>query len=209
MVAVLDDRGLALEGETIDREERVNVKSIKLGDGKGKHRRVRMADEGQQEQRLPKERKMIGHLPFLMKILEVILSVFAIGLIVDPLNSFQRILIRSKFKLDDAAIIYISIAGYIIINTLFIICHFLGDRIPKRTLIIFTSVGALLHIVAGSVIVYNWNKIMGPYYNNNEFYPSKQYMDMFISGAVFTFVNALVFIVDIVLTIRYSGKNSQ
>ncbi|KZC05595.1 hypothetical protein WN55_04535 [Dufourea novaeangliae] len=145
-VAVLDDRGLALEGETIDREERVNVKSIKLGDGKGKHRRVRMADEGQQEQRLPKERKMIGHLPFLMKILEVILSVFAIGLIVDPLNSFQRILIRSKFKLDDAAIIYISIAGYIIINTLFIICHFLGDRIPKRTTVkydLMTSVSSI------------------------------------------------------------------
>lgn len=58
---------------------------------------------------------------------------FAIGLVVDPLNSFQKIMIRMHFKLDDAAIIYITIAGYLMINTLFIICQLLGDRIPKRT----------------------------------------------------------------------------
>ncbi|XP_076172835.1 uncharacterized protein LOC143149389 [Ptiloglossa arizonensis] len=168
-----------------------------------------MADDNPQPQHVLKERKIINHLPFLIKIVEVILAVVAIGLIVDPLNSFQRILIKSRFKLDDAAIIYVSIAGYIIINTLFIICHFLGDRIPKRTLILFSSLGALLHIVAGSVIVYNWRKIVNPYTNNNEFYPSKQYMDMFISGAVFTFLDALVFIAEIILTIRYSTKNLE
>ncbi|OAD53147.1 hypothetical protein WN48_10777 [Eufriesea mexicana] len=65
-----------------------------------------------------------------------ILSVFSIGLIVDPLNSFQKILVRSHFKLDDAAIIYIAIGSYMIINTLFIICHMIGDRIPQRSLVI-------------------------------------------------------------------------
>lgn len=187
----------------------MSLKSFKLGDGKGKHRRVRMADDSQQDQHAPKERKVVRHLPFLIKILEIILAVVAIGLIVDPMNSFQKIQIRTRFKLDDAAIIYISIAGFMIINTLFIISHCLGDRIPKRTLILFGSVGALLHVVAGSVIVYNWRKILGPYYTNNEFYPSKQYMDMFISGAVFTFVDALVFVVEIIVIIRCSPKSSQ
>lgn len=187
-----------------------DLKSIKLGDGRGKHRRVRMADESQQEsQPAHKERKIMNYLPFSLKILEIILAVFSIGLIVDPLNSFQKFLIKSHFKLDDAAIIYITIAGYIIINTLFIICQILGDRIPKRTLVIFSSVGALLHIVAGSVIVYNWRKILGPYYNNNEFYPSKQYMDMFISGAVFTFANAVVFILEVFFIIKFSSKSTE
>ncbi|KAK9307417.1 hypothetical protein QLX08_002229 [Tetragonisca angustula] len=157
-----------------------------------------MADESQQEsQPAPKERKLMRHMPLLMKVLEVVLAVFAIGLIVDPLNSFQRLSIRTHFKLDDAAIIYITVAGFLIINALFIICQLMGDRIPKRTLIVFSSVGALLHIVAGSIIVYNWRKILGPYYNNNGYYPSKQYMDMFISGAVFTFVNAVVFFLEV------------
>ncbi|XP_043251576.1 uncharacterized protein LOC122396895 [Colletes gigas] len=168
-----------------------------------------MADDNPQDQRAPKKRKIITHLPFLIKIVEVVLAVFAIGLIVDPLNSFQQILTRTRFKLDHAAIIYITIAGYTIINTLFIICHFLGDNIPKRTLILFSSLGALLHIVAGTVIVYDWRKIVDPYYSNNEFYPSKQYMDMFISGAVFTFVDAVVFIVEVGLIIRYSTKSSE
>ncbi|XP_003695045.1 uncharacterized protein LOC100867447 [Apis florea] len=168
-----------------------------------------MADESQQEsQPARKERKIMNYLPFSLKILEIILAVFSIGLIVDPLNSFQKISIR-HFKLDDAAIIYITIAGYIIINTLFIICQILGDRIPKRTLVIFSSVGALLHIVAGSVIVYNWRKILGPYYNNNEFYPSKQYVDMFISGAVFTFANVVVFILEIFFIIKFSSKSTE
>ncbi|XP_017794728.1 PREDICTED: uncharacterized protein LOC108576283 [Habropoda laboriosa] len=168
-----------------------------------------MADENQQEQHVRKERKVLRHLPILLKILEIILAVLVIGLIVDPLNSYQKILIRTHFKLDDAAIIYVTVAGYLIINSLFVICHFMGDQIPKRTLIIFATVGALLHIVAGSVIVYNWKKILGPYYNNNEFYPSKQYMDMFISGAVFTFVNALVFILEVFFIIKVSPKVTE
>lgn len=195
--------------ERIDRERRINPKSSKLGDGRGKPRRVRMADDNQQEsQHVHKELKVAKLMPLAMKLLEIVLAVFAIGLVVDPLNSFQKIMIRMHFKLDDAAIIYITIAGYLIINTLFIICQLLGDRIPKRTLILFSSVGGLLHIVAGSIIVYNWTKILGPYYSNNELYPSKQYMDMFISGAVFTFVNAAVFFLEVFFII-YSSKTIE
>lgn len=168
-----------------------------------------MADEGHQNQPATKQRKLHEHIPCAAKILEVVLAIFAIGLIVDPLNSFQWIFNKPRFKLDDAAVIYVSIAGYVLINTLFIISHLLGDRVPKRTLILFTSVGAFLHIVAGSLLVHNWRMIHGPYYQiyNNEIYPSKQYMDMLISGAVFTFVNAAVFVVDILLIIKFSTRS--
>lgn len=53
------------------------------------------------------------------------------------MNSFQRVFTRSRFKLDDAATIYVTVAGYILINVLFIISHMLGDRVPKRTVKIF------------------------------------------------------------------------
>lgn len=63
-----------------------------------------------------------------------------------------------------------------------------------------------MHVVAGSLMVHNWRNIDGRYYYmyNNEIYPSKMYMDMLISAAVFTFVNAAVFITEIIATIRYS-----
>lgn len=169
-----------------------------------------MADEAPQEERVTKERKLVDKLPVLAKVLEVVLAILAVGLIVDPLNSFQYIFNKPRFKLDDAAVIYITVAGYILINTLFIISYVLGDRVPKRTLILFASMGAFLHVVAGSLLVHNWRKIHGPYSEmfNNEIYPSKQYMDMLISGAVFTFLNAAVFTAEVFLVIKYPTKSA-
>ncbi|KAL6424623.1 hypothetical protein ACFW04_009961 [Cataglyphis niger] len=163
-----------------------------------------MADEDQQNQRPPPKNKILHHLPIAIKIIELIVAIFAIGLVVDPMNSFQRTFNRSRFKLDDAATIYVTVAGYILINGLFVISHMLGDRVPKRTLILFAFVGAIMHLVAGSLMVHNWRQMNGPYYYvyNNEIHPSKQYMDMLISAAVFTFVNVAVFVAEIVAIIR-------
>lgn len=169
-----------------------------------------MADEAPQVEQVPKGRKILEKLPLFAKILQVILGIFAVGLIIDPLNSFQYIFNKPRFKLDDAAVVYVTIAGYLLINTLFIISSILGDRVPKRTLILFASVGAFLHVVAGSLLVHNWRKIHGPYNHmyNNEIYPSKQYMDMLISGAVFTFLEAAIFTAEVFLLMKYS-RNSE
>ncbi|KAI4498591.1 hypothetical protein M0802_006297 [Mischocyttarus mexicanus] len=166
-----------------------------------------MADETQRTPEVPKETKISKHIPIAFKVVEIILSIFAIGLLVDPLNSLQKVFNKPRFKLDDAAFIYVTVAGYVMINTLFIICHLLGDRLPKRTMILFASLGAILHIVAGSLVVHNWRTIQRPYYAvNNEIYPSKQYMDMLISSAVFIFVNALAFVAEVFLILKYSTK---
>lgn len=71
--------------------------------------------------------------------------------------------------------------------------------------VLFSATGAILHVVAGSVIIHNWRKLHGNYayiYNSNT-YPSKQYQDMLIAGSFFTFVDALVFAVDVFFTIKY------
>lgn len=69
----------------------------------------------------------------------------------------------------------------------------------------FATVGAFMHVVAGSLMVHNWRQMNGPHYYtyNNETHPSKQYMDMLISAAVFTFVNAAVFVAEIIAVVRY------
>lgn len=75
-------------------------------------------------------------------------------------------------------------------------------------LLLFASVGVCMHVVAGSLMVHNWRKMNGSYYyvHNNEIHPSKQYMDMLISAAVFTFVNAAIFVAEIISLIRYSKE---
>ena len=71
---------------------------------------------------------------------------------------------------------------------------------------IFSTLGALFHIIAASLIVHNWRKLNGGFIQayNNEVYASKQYLDMLISGAFFTFLEATIFVFDVFLTFRYS-----
>ena len=66
----------------------------------------------------------------------------AVGLMVDPLDSFNRVFMhQNKPKLEHIALIYIALAGYLVINPIIIIGYLLGDRLPKRTVIdpIYTS----------------------------------------------------------------------
>ncbi|XP_011497762.1 PREDICTED: uncharacterized protein LOC105362110 [Ceratosolen solmsi marchali] len=168
-----------------------------------------MADEGvMQNSHVAKELDVdvVSSKSILLKVIEVVVSIFAVGLVVDPFNSFHRIfLYQPKPKIDDIAIIYVTVAGFILINTILIIGHMFGDRMPKRTSVLFSATGTILHIVAGSVVIHNWRKLHSNYayvYNNNT-YASKQYADMLIAGAFFTFVDALVFAVDVFFTIKY------
>ncbi|XP_012269024.1 uncharacterized protein LOC105693574 [Athalia rosae] len=153
-----------------------------------------------------REKTSVEVIPLLIKIVEVVLAIFAIGLVVDPFNSFQKIYNKPQTKLDDIAIVYVTIAGYILINMVIIIGYVMGDRMPKKTALLFSSVGAILFIVAGSVIVHDWRKLRGSYVqiSNNAIYPSKQFMEMLISGGVFAFVDAAVFVVDVFITFQYS-----
>ncbi|XP_014237027.1 uncharacterized protein LOC106659155 [Trichogramma pretiosum] len=171
-----------------------------------------MADEGgiQQSSHVEKDvvdgYDVVNTRSIMFKVAEVVLAVFAVGLIVDPFNSFHQIFLHQpKPKLDDIALIYVTLAGYLIINSVLVIGHLLGDRMPKRTSLLFTGVGTILHLVAGSLMVHNWRKLHSNYayvYNDNT-YASKQYADMLIAGSFFTFVDALVFGVDVFYTIRY------
>ncbi|XP_034934510.1 uncharacterized protein [Chelonus insularis] len=165
-----------------------------------------MADESLATPPPPKERRSWHVTILIAKIVEVILAIVIVGLMVDPLNSYQKIFNRPRTKLDDVAFVYVAVAGYLLINVLFLIGYVLGDRIPKRTLIMFSTVGCAMHIAAASVMVHTWRKAMGSYldFHNNAIHSSKQYNDMILSGAFFTFVNAAVLGADVFLTIKYS-----
>ncbi|XP_011310330.1 uncharacterized protein [Fopius arisanus] len=166
-----------------------------------------MAEESLPPTPVIKERQQSHALPLVIKIAEVLLEVLIIGLIVDPFNSQLKILNPAEKKLDDAGFVYTTVCGYLIINVIFIIGYFLGDRIPKRTSLIFSSVGACLHIAAASVMIRRWKRMTNSYIDygmNNAVHSSKQYNDMLISASVFTFVNAVVFGVDVFITMRFT-----
>ncbi|CAD6241367.1 GSCOCG00002693001-RA-CDS [Cotesia congregata] len=166
-----------------------------------------MADETLPTEPVAKERKSLHVTTIVAKVTEVVLAVFIIGLVVDPLNSYhQRMYNRPRSKLDDVALIYTTVAGYLLINLLFIIGHALGDKIPKRMIIMFSVVGAIMHLISASVMVHSWRKAVGSYFDvqNNNIYSSKMYNDMMISASVFTFINAAVYAAEVFVTVKYS-----
>ncbi|XP_043471697.1 uncharacterized protein LOC122504587 [Leptopilina heterotoma] len=162
-----------------------------------------MAEDGVQSS----ESDFLGTYPILAKVAQVVFAIFSVGLIVDPFNSFHKISYGHRSaKLDDIAFIYITLGSFLIINTIFLIFHaILGERIPKRLAMMFTTVGCLFHIIAASLIVHNWRKMQGALIStyNNETYGSKQYLDMLISGGVFAFVTFAAFVAEAFVTIRY------
>jgi hypothetical protein len=166
-----------------------------------------MADEsGMQNSHVEKidDPDVVSTKSVLVKCAEVVISVFAIGLIVDPFNDFFRTFVNQRrLRLDDIAIIYISVGSFVIINTVIILGHLMGDRMPKRTSLLFSITGVILHLVSGAVLVHIWTRTTGTgnAFNNN-IYASKQYNDMIISGAVFFFANVIVFAADVFLTIK-------
>ncbi|XP_044008908.1 uncharacterized protein LOC122852878 [Aphidius gifuensis] len=164
-----------------------------------------MADDSLSQVTIPKDRSGTMHrIQVILKIVQVCLAILIVGISIDPpFNHFQRIFNKPRATVGDIAIIYTAIIGYMIINMLFLIGHVLGDRIPKKTLLLFSSVGAVLHIVAASMMIHTWRKVTGEYHNN-AIHSSQLYNNLFMTSAILTFLNAALFGGDVVFTLRYT-----
>nr|KAF7437999.1 hypothetical protein H0235_000390 [Vespula pensylvanica] len=86
-----------------------------------------MPEESEKPSFSSRLQKYLKEAPFFCKIIELILCIISIGLIVNPFNEIHR------EDIDHVAIVYVSLCGYILINAIIILCHLLGDRIPKKT----------------------------------------------------------------------------
>ncbi|XP_015183205.1 PREDICTED: uncharacterized protein LOC107069967 [Polistes dominula] len=141
--------------------------------------------------------KYLKEAPFFCKIIELILCVISVGLIVNPFNEISNKDIKKD--INDIAIVYVSLCGYILINAIIILCHLLGDRMPKKTAITFSVMGAVLCLAAGLVLIHDWTE-----YPNNLILPNvEQYSHQMISSAIFAIFASIVFTSDIYFTNKY------
>lgn len=141
--------------------------------------------------------KYLKEAPFFCKIIELILCVISVGLIVNPFNEISQKDIKKD--INDVAIVYVSLCGYILINAIIILCHLLGDRMPKKTAITFSVMGAVLCLTAGLVLIHNWRE-----YPNNLILPNvEQYSHQMISSAVFAIIASIFFSCDVYFINKY------
>lgn len=137
--------------------------------------------------------KYLKEAPFFCKIIELILCVISVGLIVNPFNEIPQ------EDINHVAIVYVSLCGYILINAIIILCHLLGDRMPKRTATAFSAMGAILCLTAGLVLIRDWT-----YFPNNLIFRYvEQYSDQMVSSGVFAIFAAIVFACDTYFINKY------
>ncbi|XP_063234543.1 uncharacterized protein LOC134537724 [Bacillus rossius redtenbacheri] len=133
-------------------------------------------------------------LPWAAKVVELALSIFCIGLLVDPYNHGQ------VSNLNRIVVVYVAYCSYVIINSVLIAGRLARDVVPKRTMVMFTLVGCIMFFTAGAVVIDDWAWQRVQIINIK----SKQYMDMTIASGVFAIFNAFLFFADMLLTVAYT-----
>ncbi|XP_020286073.1 uncharacterized protein LOC109855837 [Pseudomyrmex gracilis] len=133
--------------------------------------------------------------PFFCKIVELILCVIATGLVAGP---FQQNHIRTD-DIHHIALFHVAVCGYILINAILIMSHLLDEQIPKKTALMFTTMGAILCCTAGLVLIRDWDNLS----TNLIHAYLEEYSNQTVAAGSFAILAALVFAIDAYLTNKY------
>ncbi|XP_015114934.1 uncharacterized protein LOC107039689 [Diachasma alloeum] len=133
--------------------------------------------------------------PFFCKIIELVFCVISLGLIIDPINNGINMMSDNNCK----GLVYLALCGYIMINAIVIVCYLCGEKMVKNMAMCFTTLGALLCLGAGVVILHNYDT-----YDRNMLGPNiDQYLDQMLASGIFAILASAAFAVDIYLTNKY------
>ncbi|XP_054273246.1 uncharacterized protein LOC128993393 [Macrosteles quadrilineatus] len=135
----------------------------------------------------------IGASPFLIKVLELVVALLCLVLIYVPFDN------RLQTNLNHVGIVYVTYCCAVIVNGVLIGSHLQGERVPQKTLFIFSTVLGILFFITGCVVLNDWWTLMHSLY----FHPPKTFLDMMICSGIFSILNSLTFFTDIWLTYRY------
>ncbi|KAL0107166.1 hypothetical protein PUN28_015588 [Cardiocondyla obscurior] len=130
--------------------------------------------------------------PFFCKIIELVLCIIAAGLVAGP---FQQNQIRPP-DIHHVAIFHVAIGGYILINGVLILSHFLGEKLPKKTALIFSTMGAILCCTAGLILIRDWDNFS----SNLILAYLQEYSDQMVAAGSFAILAALIFAIDTYFT---------
>jgi hypothetical protein len=70
---------------------------------------------------------------------------------------------------------------------------------------LFSLIGGVLFLVAGSVIINDWRNLWG---GTKHMGYSKQYMDMMIASGIIGIFNAFFYLADFGLTVAFAGTSA-
>lgn len=93
---------------------------------------------------------------------------------------------------------YTAYTGYILINLSLLTSSYLGDTIPYKTSSLFSITAAALFLVTGVLLIVDRSTYMSHY----EAPGDRPQLVMILVSGILALANAVVFIIDAVLTFR-------
>ncbi|KAK0081698.1 hypothetical protein PV325_006459 [Microctonus aethiopoides] len=153
-----------------------------------------MAEEEGVRSRIPTSLKgYLRETPFFCKVIELLFCIIATGLIVDPFNN------RMQSNLNHAGVIYVALCGYIMINAILIFCYLLGEKLNKKTAIIFSGLGAIMCFTAGIILIHDWKNFQNNYISRYQ----DQYLEQMLSSGIFAILASIIFAIETFFTNKY------
>lgn len=76
-------------------------------------------------QMLENQNERVSRVQFILKVVELCLSIVCMGLIVDPMNH------KLQLNIHHIGLVYVAYAGFILINTIVIIGQARAERMPQ------------------------------------------------------------------------------
>ncbi|RLU27063.1 hypothetical protein DMN91_000862 [Ooceraea biroi] len=130
------------------------------------------------------------------KITELILCVIAMGLVAGPFQDNQT----RPYDIHYVAIFHVAVCGYVFINVVLIMGHLMGERLPKKTALIFTTMGMIMCGTAGIVLLCEWDNFSA---NLIRAY-LQEYKNRIMAAGFFAILAAVVFAIDTYFTNKYN-----
>ncbi|XP_054733025.1 uncharacterized protein LOC129240967 isoform X1 [Anastrepha obliqua] len=131
-----------------------------------------------------------------IKVLELALVIVCIGLIDEPsTHSHLRVFITPRV----VALCYVTFGSLLIYSSIYLIMALFGDITPWRTATLWSFVGFILLIVTTALLFRDWSTTK----ERNYWHPNMQRLDLVLGAASVALVSTLIYLVDLLATIRF------
>lgn len=151
-------------------------------------------EEDIKEQRRPLHKRLLEFWQLGFKIVELLICGVCMGLIYDP----AKVTGLGKSHLHHVGVMYTAYTGFMLINGVLIIGRAIQDRLCYRTSAIFSAAGCIMFLVTAILLISDRS-----YLTKNYFYHPEMYlMEMLTTSTIFAFLNAIIFLVDSILTFK-------
>lgn len=144
--------------------------------------------------RKPLKQLLLDNWQIIIKLIELLLCIAALVFVCEP----AKVTGLGSSHMHHIGIMYTAYTGYILIISVLLLGRYMGDRLPYKTSMIFSVCGASIFLITATLLISTRSHLT----RMHIFHPNAYLMVMLMTSIIIAFINAIVFVIDAVLTFR-------